>query len=205
MVERVSALAAVYRLGVAGQIPESGPCVRLREIRDLRIAQIAAWPDTFTRVQEALASALGGGSAPRPGSWVPWGSRARLARVEPLKWWLMESGEEAANGPAPPELPSDAAMGLDLSHSRTGIRVTGPAAAQLLMRFMAVNLRGTSFAHGAVATGMFDHVSATVLRDDAENGPGYDLLLPRTFSESCWLELVEAAERFGAEILPADG
>ena len=205
MVERVSALAAVYRSGVAGQIPESGPRVRLREIKDLRIAQIAAWPDTFTRVQEALVSAPGGGPAPRPGSWVPWGSRARLACVEPLKWWLMESGEEVTDSPAVPEFPSDVAMGLDLSHSRSGIRVTGPAASQLLMRFMAVDLRAKDFGHGSVATGLFDHVSATVLRDDAGDVPGYDLLLPRTFSESCWLELVEAAERFGAEILPGDG
>ena len=203
MVERVSALAAVYRAGTAGQIPEGGPHVRLKEIRDLRIRQIAAWPDTVARVRDALASASGG--APGPGSWMPWGSRARLVRVEPLKWWLMKSGAKAVGGPAVPALPSNAAMGLDLSHSRTGIRVTGPSAAPLLMRFMAVDLRGTRFAHGAVATGLFDHVSATVLRDDAGNGPGYDLLLPRTFAESCWLELVEAAERFGVEILPGDG
>lgn len=205
MVERVSALAAVYRAGVAGPVAESGPRVRLEEIRDLRIAQIAAWPDTFARVEEALSSALGGVSAPGPGSWVPWGARARLLRVEPLRWWVMEADKAAADRPAVPDLPSDAAMGLDLSHSRTGIRVTGPSADQLLMRFMAVDLRSTSFAHGAVATGLFDHVSATVLRDDTGEGPGYDLLLPRTFAESCWLELFEAAERFGAETVPGDG
>ena len=205
MVERVSALAAVYQPGIVGEILEDvGPRVRLRETRDLCIMQIAAWPETLEHVREALSAALAGAAAPGFGKWVPWGADGRLVRVEPLKWWLMGS-EEVASDPALPDLLPGAAVELDLSHSRTGIRITGPSAAELVMRFMSVDLRAGSFPNGAVATGLFDHVAATVLRDDGENEAGYELLLPRTFAESCWPELVEAAGRFGAEILPSDG
>ncbi len=205
MVERVSALAAVYEPGAAGSIPEGGPRVRLREIRNLRISQIAAWPNTMESVGEALSAAAGGAPAPGPGASVPWGAGCRLARIEPLKWWLIQSGDAAGDQPALPEIPPGSAVGLDLSHSRTGIRISGSSAAELVMRFMAVDLRPGRFPKGAVASGLFDHVSATVLRSDEEEGPGYDLLLPRTFAESCWLELVEAAARFGAEVFPGEG
>ncbi len=43
MAKRQSALASVYHRGIYGQPGEPG--VRLQEIADLNLVQIAAWPD----------------------------------------------------------------------------------------------------------------------------------------------------------------
>ena len=203
MVDRVSALDAVFEPGLLGVTPEGGPGVRLQQIRNLRIFQFAAWPDSVGRLSAAFMDAPGGARAPEPGAWVSWGG-GRLARVEPLKWWLIDTGD-VMSGVVAPEFALDIAVGLDFSHSRTGIRISGPLAAELLMRFMAIDLRADSFSPGSIATGLFDHVAATVLCHDTDGGLQFDLLLPRTFAESCWLELVEAAAQFGAELLPEGG
>ena len=209
MIDRVSALDAIYEPGFVGLTSAGGPGVRLQQIRDLRIFQVGAWPDCIGRVRAAFTEALGGTPDPGPGAWVGWGKDGRLARVEPLKWWLIAAGDaasgDAAFGDALPEFAPDVAVGLDLSHSRTGIRISGPSTAELLMRFMAIDFRAASFSRGSIATGSFDHVAATVLRHDTDGSLQFDLLLPRTFAESCWLELVEAAARFGAEVLPSGG
>ena len=181
MVERVSALAAVLH-------PErTGDRVRLSEVRDLTLRQVAAWPEHAA----AVRAALGGGA---PGRWIEAGG-FRILRVEPLKWWLLAQGS-----PAVPALPAGAAVELDLSHSRCWLRVEGLAARELLLRFLAVDLRDGSFPDGAALTARFGHVSATLLRADAAGEPGYDLLLPRSTAESCWLELLEAAHPLGLEV-----
>ncbi len=203
MVDRVSALDAVFEPGLLGVTPLGDPGIRLRQIRNLRILQIATWPDSVGRLSAAFMDAPGGVPAPGPGAWVRWGG-GRLARVEPLKWWLVGTGDESS-GVVAPEFSPEIAVGLDLSHSRTGIRISGPRTAELLMRFMAIDLRADSFSPGSIATGLFDHVAATVLCDDADGGLQFDLLFPRTFAESCWLELVEAAAQFGVELLPEGG
>ncbi len=206
MVERVSALAAVYEPGTAGSVSAEGPRVRLREIRGLRIAQIAVWPESLERVRTLLAAANGGRPPPGPGRWIPWGSGAGacVLRVEPLKWWLLGTAAALREAPPPPELAPGDGAGLDLSHARTGIRIGGPQAAELLMRFMPLDLRPAQFSRGAAATGQFGHGSAVVLRVDRQGKPEYRLLLHRSYAEFGWTELVESAAQFGCEILPAE-
>ena len=115
MVERVSALAGHYRSGRIGA--EGEPGVIFSEQRGLTLHQVAAWPETLSVVGEKTAEAAGVGEAPGPGQAMEGAGGAAILRVEPLKWWLFAT--------ASPELPAEEGATLDLSHSRTHLRIEG--------------------------------------------------------------------------------
>jgi len=112
-----------------------------------------------------------------------------LLRTEPLKWWVF--------GAPAPELTPDEGVALDLSHSRTHVRIAGPQAASLINRNVPIDLRESSFPEGSVASSVFHHVGVTLWRSQ----DGFELFLPRGFALSLWEVLLEGAAQFGAEIL----
>lgn len=186
MVERVSALnghANPGRFGEAGDAPG----VILQDVPNLVLHQVAAWPDTLATVGKKAAGAVGAFKAPAPCSAVL-GKTGTLLRIEPLKCWVL--GAEA------PELDPVEGATLDLSHSRTHVRVSGPDATTLLNRHLPLDLREAGFPVGSVASTAFHHVGITLYRSDA----GYELFLPRGFALSLWEMLLESAAQFGAEI-----
>lgn len=185
MANRESALAAHYQ---AGHFGADYTGVTLSEISDLQLRQIAAWPDTLMAVGAKAAEVTGCDAAPKPGKSAV-GSKASLLRIEPLKWWLLGDAEL-------PELSAEEGAVLDLSHSRTCIRIKGEYAAELLNRHLPLDLREASFTDGSVASTAFHHVGVTLLR---RNG-GYELFVPRGFAVSLWELLVESAEQFGVEV-----
>jgi len=185
MVERVSALAGHYTTGRFGA--EGDPGITFCDVRGLALHQISAWPDTLAAVGEKAARAAQVEAAPGPCRAAA-GDAAALLRVEPLKWWLI--------GAPPPELTPDEGATLDLSHSRTRLRIGGPQAALLLNRHLPLDLSEGSFPVGAVGSSAFHHVGVTLWRSAA----GYELFLPRGFARSLWEMLLESAEQFGADV-----
>ena len=135
---------AVVRRGRRGW--RTGAGVVLREVRDLNLHQIAAWPDTLAQVGEKAAQGAGVDAAPGPCASavcaVDGATQSALLRVEPLKWWML--------GGTVPRLAPEQGTTLDLSHSRTHLRITGPQAATLLNRHLPLDLREGSFPEGAV-------------------------------------------------------
>jgi len=189
MVDRVSALEGYYRPGKFGRLASSdGAGVILTEIRDLELHQVAAWPDTLQAVGKQAAKAAGCRSAPGPCR-AEFGGNAALLRVEPLKWWMV--------GAMAPGLDAEQGSTLDLSHSRTRIRITGRDAAGFLNRHLSLDLREASFPPGTVASTVIHHVGVTLWRCDR----GYDLFIPRGFALSLWQGLVESATQFGLEVV----
>ena len=186
MAERASALDGHIVAGVSGIVAEDGPGVILELLRDLVLHQVAAWPDTLDACGAALAG-VAGTALPGPGQATESGGVA-LLRTEPLKWWIVGSM-------APPLDPSAGAT-LDLSHSRTRVRVTGPDAAALLNRFLPLDLGERAFPRGSVASSAFHHVGVTLWRSTS----GYELFIPRGFALSCWEVLMESARQFGVEV-----
>lgn len=85
-----------------------------------------------------------------------------------------------------------------MSHAQVPVRVEGNEAAALVTRFMAVDVSARAFPSGSVASGLFDHISVTVLRD----GDALEVLFPRSYAQFLWEEMVETAGQFGAEVLP---
>ena len=189
MDERISALHGHYTPGRFGSPGEAG--VVLWEVPGLSLHQIAAWPDTLALVGEKAARAAGVPRAPGPGAAgivADDAPHSALLRVEPLKWWLL--------GGQPPQLQPDQGTTLDLSHSRTQLRITGPQAPALLSRHLPLDLRPASFPSGALASSALHHVGVTLWHSPQ----GYELFLPRGFALSLWEVLLESAAQFGAEV-----
>jgi heterotetrameric sarcosine oxidase gamma subunit len=187
MADRASALDGHYTPGVYGPEIGDGPGVTLELVRDLVLSQVAAWPDSLARAADCVRAAAGVDGVPGPGRAVTAGDAAVL-RIEPLKCWLV--------GVPAPSIEPEAGTSLDLSHSRTRIRVRGRDAAALLNRFLPLDLRDASFPEGAVASSAMHHVGVTLWRSHA----GYELFLPRGFARSCWEVLLESALQFGVEV-----
>ncbi len=189
MVERRSALNITPGpLGEAEISRNPGEIsLKLGEI-PLVLWQISFWPDAADAVAARLAETFG--AAPPPGRVAHSGGH-RLLRAEPLTWWII--------GGAPPfePAPEEGAV-LDLSHGRTMIRIEGQAAADLLARFVSIDLRDAAFPDGAHAATGAHHSQWNLLRRDAGD-PGYDLLVGRSFARDIWEMLVIHARQFGAE------
>ncbi|MCY3769302.1 MAG: sarcosine oxidase subunit gamma [Gammaproteobacteria bacterium] len=189
MADRASALLGHYHPGKSGAPGIQGvPGVFLQEIHDLVLHQVSAWPDTVDEVGRTAVNAIGGKSVPGP-CLAEEGPDAALLRIEPLKWWVV--GAEA------PGMVAEQGTTLDLSHSRTHIRITGEESVSLLNRHLPVDLRGKAFAVGSVASTVFHHVGVTVWH----SSNGYELFLPRGFALSLWELLVETAQQFGLEVV----
>ena len=186
MVNRVSALVAHYPVGRHGAPGDPG--VILEEIRDLQLQQLAGWPDTIDQVGKIAAETVGADHAPSS-LHAHVGSHGALLRIEPLKWW--------AYGAEPPAIDAEVGNNLDLSHSRTQIRITGPDAAEFLNRHFPVDLREAAFPVGAVASTVTHHVGCTLWH----SAEGYELFIPRGFAMTLWEGLLESAEQFGVEVI----
>ena len=131
---------------------------------------------------------IGAEQAPGPCK-VQSGKHGDALRIEPLKWWLY--------GVAAPEIEAEQGSMLDISHSRTQIRVTGPEAVTFLNRHLSLDLREKSFPAGSVASSVIHHVGVTLWRSEQ----GYELFMPRGFALSLWQGLVESATQFGLEVV----
>lgn len=188
-VVRRSALAGHYNTGRSGfGGPDQEPGVILKDMQGLVLYQVAAWPESIGRAVAAAVKATGAKNAPGPGAALT-GTKGSLLRIEPLKWWVY--GAEVAT------LPAEQGTTLDLSHSRTHVRVSGDDSVSLLNRHLSLDLREKSFPVDSVASTAFHHCGVTLWR----SGNGYELFLPRGFALALWEMLVESAEQFGVEVI----
>lgn len=184
MAERVSALKGHYEPGRFGEPGEAG--VVVGEVGGLELWQFAAWPDSMTAVAAKLAAAAHAGTAPGPCRAAA-GEQAVLLRTEPLKWWWL--------GPGAPALEPEEGAALDLCHSRTRLRLSGPQARPCLNRLIPLDLREAAFPVDSVATTAMHHVGVTLWR----SGQGFELFLPRGFAAALWEVLFDTAVQFGLE------
>lgn len=189
MVDRISALAEQYQPGKSGLLADGDTAgVILEDIGAITLYQVAAWPQSIDAVGKIVASTVGCEQAPDPCK-AECGQNGAALRVEPLKWWLY--------GVSAPAIDAEQGSMLDISHSRTQIRITGPQAVSLLNRHLSLDLREESFPVGSVASSVMHHVGVTIWRSEQ----GYELFFPRGFALSLWQGLVESATQFGLEVV----
>ncbi len=169
---------------VAGHHGVEGAGVTIAEIPDLVLWQMAAWSDTIDSAASKAVQQAGVESVPGFTS-ASGDHRRAVLRIEPLKFWVFGasvSSESAAQS-----------VVLDLSHSRTHLRLTGDNATDVLNSFMPIDLREQSFPVNSVASTALHHVGVTLWRSDA----GYELFLPRGFALSLWELLRDASLQYG--------
>ncbi len=186
MAERASALSGHYQRGQFGK--EGGAGVILSEVSGLVLHQLSAWPDTLDQVGFTGAQACVVDKAPGPGR-AAVGPRGALLRIESLKWWCY--------GSQLPELSADDGTTLDLSHSRTHLRVRGQAAQACLNRLVSLDLRPNGCPLDSVMSTAFHHVGITLWHSK----DGFELFVPRGFALSLWEVLTDTAAQFGAEVV----
>ncbi len=195
MVDRISALDGhieIGRFGTQGVIAstgsESSPGVTLSLISDLKLHQVAAWPENINEVAALVSDSIGESKKPAPCQSVGRAEQAVL-RIEPLKWWLV--------GTALPDINEQIGAALDLSHSRTRLRISGPDSTTLINRLLPLDLRERNFPIGSVASSAVHHVGVTLWHNEL----GYELFIPRGFALSIWETLFECSLQFGVEVI----
>lgn len=179
---RVSALKSVFT-----ECVNSDAGVTLSEVRNLNLQQLSLWPQTIdagARIAQELGFSDG---APRFGCSVVH-KQSVMMRIEPLKFWVI--------GTNPLNCDAEEGATLDLSHSRTRLRIFGHHSMDVLNSFLPLDLRDRSFAVGQVASTGFHHVGVTLWRST----DGYELFVPRSFAVSLWEMLVEGSEQYGLAI-----
>ena len=186
LAKRTSALEEHYLRGHFGDHSDSN--IIFEEQKNLMLHQIAFWPETITKIKPSLMGLIGKNSLPNPGKSIIEGEIA-LLRIEPLKIWII--------GTIAPQFETDGSVILDISHSRTQIRISGVDAANLLNRYLPIDLREPSFPIGSVISSAFHHVGVTLWRTEA----GYELFLPRGFALSLWELLLNGAAQFGYDVI----
>jgi len=185
MADRISALDGHFELGHFGAQGTTG--ITLSVVKDLNLSQVAAWPDSVEAVGKMLAAQVESEEVAGPGRSVS-GAGGSMLRIEPLKWWLL--------GTSISELDAEQGATLDLSHSRTRVRILGEDATTLLNRLLPLDLREQQFPSGTVASSAIHHVGVTLWRSEQS----YELFIPRGFSLSVWEVLFESALQFGVEV-----
>lgn len=162
--------------------------VTLAERRPGSFCEVACWPDARDR----LAAALKVRSLPQPG---------RLATTRTYTLLGLGPGRFQAiaekpglDGRLATAVTSDVGAVVDLSQARGGLRLSGPAAQDVLQKGLDFDLAPAAFPVGAAAAGTIHHMPVTLARIDAE---AFDLFTFRGFAQSLWEWSVDRALEYG--------
>lgn len=200
MLERRSALAAHPLLQPGKRVglqPVGAAAVTLSERRPLTILQVSAFARTVAEAGIHLAGALEL-ELPEPNRFCS-DRRKSLRAIGPGVWQTVGDEGAVSAAAALRATLSGVATVVDLSHARTALQVSGPAAARTLAKHCGLDLYASHFPMGSATNTRFGHVGMTLARlDDA---PTFELLVFRGYAEFVFEALAEAAAEFGLQIV----
>lgn len=191
-----SALTAVAIPGQRGR--PGGTPVRLAE-RQLTLVEVSL-PASEAATAAAAVSQAFGLELPDPGRWTSTGLLAAVW-IRPHTWYLSQprgAGSGLAERIASVAGPRAAIV--DQSSGKTVLRISGPAARDVLAKGCRVDLHPRVFGPGRAAATAIAQISALIAQVDDK--PTFDLVVPSTFAQSFfeWLEL--SAAEYGYEVVP---
>ena len=200
MPERRSALAAVYKSGAFGALSDT-PGLGIREVTGRDLVQFAGWPDSFEAVASKLSGMLDVPVPEQYGVASTAGSR-RLFLLAPERLWIVALDGEGLGARLSAEFTAEQGVVTELGHSRTVLRLSGPAARRVLAKGLPVDLDDSALPPGAFAQSAIHHISLLLHRlGDGEDGaPVYELYVARGFAVSFWDWLTEAATEPGYRV-----
>ena len=192
---RRSALEGHYRIGRFGARAEASPGVVLAECRPRSMVQVNGAPEPGV-----LAGALGASDA----DVVP--NRTFDAGAVRYAWngpgqWLAESAEHSPgelSEHVEDALRAHGASTTDLSHARTVVRVSGPAATDLLAKLCPIDVEAMDTGDSVVT--MAGPLDVQVVKSAEEE---FRLYVFRSFGLAMWEMLGDEAAEFGGEIVAA--
>ena len=166
MPEGRSALQGVRKPGRFGAPVADGPWVTVREVRGLTIVEVAGWPDTFPGVVSALPAAIRCPVSDRFGVASASGDTA-VFWTGPERLWVV-TPDRAVGERLERAFDDDRAVCVDLTHSRTILRIAGPKTRALLAKGLPIDLHPREFPAGGVALG----AGSSVRRGQRGRRPG---------------------------------
>ena len=201
MPERRSALAAVYRSGAFGAMPDA-PGLEICEITGRDLVQFAAWPDSFEAASARLAELLDVSVPEHYGRAVASGPR-RLFLLAPERLWIAVPDDEGLGPRLAEAFDAQQAVVTELGHSRTVLRIAGQAARRVLAKGLPIDLDERAFPPGAFAQSAIHHIGLLLHRlDDGSDGtPVFEIYVARGFAVSFWDWLTEAATEPGYRVV----
>lgn len=200
MPERRSALAAVCRPGDFGAQLDA-PGLEICELVGRDLVQLAGWPDSFESVSARLAELLELSVPTRFGAASVAAGR-RLFLLAPERLWIVAPDGEGLGRRLSQAFGAEQAVVTELGHSRTVLRVTGPAARRVLAKGLPVDLDPRVFPPQAFAQSAIHHIGLLIHRvDEGDDAlPVFELYVARGFAVSFWDWLTEAATEPGYRV-----
>ena len=195
MLERRSAIAG--GLAAGGRLHDDAAGVRLGELRGWSLMQVAGFRGGMAPVEQALAEACGVAASIYMGE-ARRGDGVLLLRTGPEQIWLVgETSDPARQARIGVAVTAAGGTVLELSHSRTRMVIEGPRARDVLAKDIAIDLDAGMFAPDRFALTGYDHTPVLLHRTgDAR----YELWAMRTFAQTVWERLADAAAEFGYDV-----
>lgn len=194
MADARSAIAEALTPGAFGR-DQANPGVTLAERRGLYLAQVAAFAGPSVR--NALQAVLGLTLDERPNRASGMGDTQALW-MGPDRWLIVAPAGRSPKAALAQTLGADQAAVTELDHGRTVIRVNGPKARSVLAKGCLLDLHPKSFAQGQTAQTALFHVNVLIHAFAAD---GFDVYVPRSYGQSFWEALTDAAGEFGCRVL----
>ncbi|MGD1879250.1 MAG: sarcosine oxidase subunit gamma [Kiloniellaceae bacterium] len=183
------------------------PGVTLTERKLVSLVQVAAWPDTAEAVEGIVASLTGCAPPQRP-SGSSGDAEGAILALAPGRL-LVESRDPRLAQQLAGQIGPDLGAVTDLGHARVAIRVSGPKAAWVLAKGLALDLHPSAFPPLKVAQSAIHEVGVVVRRlspdtlgDGKLGSDSFDLYVYRGFALSFWDWLTEAAAETGYRVDP---
>jgi methylglutamate dehydrogenase subunit D len=193
--ERQSALAnALTSRGQNGR--DGRRQLRIGEARGWSLLQVAAFATTLTELETALKPVLRADLPQRVGEVVNADGRRLLKTGAHQFWIITRVDDDFASTLRAAVAPTIGAV-TPLSHSRTRIVIDGPPARDVLAMGIALDLHPDVFRIDSFALTGLHHTPILVHRS-GENR--YELYVMRTFAQSIWDWLTDAALPLGYEV-----
>ena len=190
---RRSALDEVLSAGVYGATFSGDAPVTLCERTDLAIVQIACWEVPSLAFTTALSDFCGFSIIGKPQE-AGGDDALRLAWISEHRWLLIAEGRENLADELTSLIEGFPSAVTDLSHARTVIRLTGPAARDLLAKGSSVDMHQTAFPAGETRATSLAHFNCLI---DCNSPDRFDIHFMRSFAHSGWEWLTHAAETDG--------
>ncbi len=169
--------------------------LRLSEVRGWHLAQLAVFADHRGEFEEHVRACCGAG-LPVELYRVVSSGESRLIRITQHQyWWIAVRGDSMLR--LARELPAAAGTVTMLSAGRVRLRITGPQARDVLAKGISLDLHPAVFQVGRGAQTGLHHTGVFLERvgDDS-----YEIYVPRTYAESIWEWLIDAALPFGYDV-----